>query len=75
MKNGTIEVLNFKSRAFLEKVQSEKAPILFEVPVKGGLSLRFASQFQNCIKRFHSEVIVSKQPILLDIILGPTRLM
>ena len=51
---------NFTSPAFLVKVHSEKAPILFEVLVKGGLSLRCASQFQNCIKRFHSEVAVSK---------------
>ena len=51
---------NFTSPAFLVKVHSKTAPILFEVLVKGGLSLRCASQFQNCIKRFHSEVAVSK---------------
>ena len=51
---------NFTSPVFLVKVHSEKAPMLFEVLVKGGLTLRCASQFQNCIKRFHSEVAVSK---------------
>ena len=39
---------NFKNPVFWVKVQSEKAPILFEVLVKGGLSkVRCASQFQN----------------------------
>ena len=75
LKNIGFSLLFSKVMLFLVTVQCEKAPILFEVPVKGGLSLRCASQFQNCIKRFHSEVIVSKQPMLLDIILGPTRLM
>ena len=42
-----LQMLNFKSPAFLVKAQSEKAPILFEVLVKGGLSLRCASQFQS----------------------------
>ena len=51
---------NFTSPVFLVKVHSEKAPILFEVLVTGGLPVRCASQFQNCIKRFHSEVAVSK---------------
>ena len=51
---------NFTSPVFLVKVHSEKAPMFFEVLVKGGLTLRCASQFQNCIKRFHSEVAVSK---------------
>jgi hypothetical protein len=50
----------------LVKVQSEKAPILFEVLVKGGLSLRCASRFQDCIKRFHCEETASKKTIFLD---------
>ena len=56
-------LLNFTSPPFLEKVQFEKAPILFEVFLTGGLSLKCASQFQNCVKRFHSEETVSKRPI------------
>ena len=64
--SGILSGAKFPKSCFLVKVQSEKAPILFEVLVKGGLSLRCASQFQNCIKRFHSEVTVSKQPISLD---------
>ena len=43
------------------KVQSEKAPILFEVLVKGGLSLRCASRFQDCIKQFHCEESASQK--------------
>ena len=58
-------MLNFRSPAFLVKVQSEKAPVPFEVLVKGGLSLRCALQFQTCIKQFHSEVTVSEYPISL----------